>query len=422
MSDMISVDLLKVGMYIHLDVSWISHPFSLNAFKIKSEDQIRTIRGLGVKEIRWDPTKSDLSPAPGEPGGSPADESLGQASPQEKQALEAKRIRVEILHKQREKMSQMEEAFSSAAAIVRSINKKIFSQPKETIEETRRLVDKMVESFLAAPEVAIHIMGEKLGEEVYCHSLNVAILSMMIARELKLPPEVINTLGSGSLFHDIGLTEVSPTIINKTDPLTKIERNFREMHCEYGLDIGKKIGLPPPVLKIIYQHHELFDGSGYPKKLEGEAIDLLARIVVIANHYDNLCNPPSILNALTPHEALSQMFAQYRAKFDQKLLQLFIRCMGVYPPGTIVKLSNEAIGLVTAVNASKPLKPMMIIFDPKVPKNEAIILDLEQEPGINISKAIRPALLSRAAYEYLSPRKRVNYYFDADAGRDRKFA
>lgn len=413
---MISVNLLKVGMFVHLDVSWISHPFSLNAFKIKSEDQIRTIRGLGVKEIRWDPEKSDIAP-------SPTDSHYPATAPQTPQAdpvVEAKTSRVEHLRKQREKMAQMEEAFTNAAGIVRAINKKIFSQPKETIEQTSRLVNGMVNAFLSAPEVAIHIMGEKLGEDAYCHSLNVAILAMMIARELNLPADIVNILGSGSLFHDIGLTEIPAKILNKTEALTKVERDFREMHCEYGRQIGEKVGLPPPVLKIIHQHHEFVDGSGYPKKLEGEAIDLLARIVVIANHYDNLCNPPSILSAMTPHEALSQMFAQGRAKFDQKLLQLLIRCLGVYPPGTVVKLSNDSIGLVTAINASRPLKPMVIIFNPEIPKNEAIILDLEQEPGINVSKAIRPAHLPRAAYEYLNPRKRVNYYFDASAAKSGK--
>ena len=204
-------------------------------------------------------------------------------------------------------------------------------------------------------------------------------------------------------------------ILNNPGTLSKPERDFREMHCQYGLDIGKKAGLAQTALNIIYQHHEHFDGSGYPRKLKGEAIDPLARLVALVNAYDNLCNPVNIAQALTPHEALSLMFSKHRALFDPKLLQVFIRFMGVYPPGTVVGLSNEALGLVIKVNVARALKPTVIVYDADIPKSEALILDLGDEPDINISRAIRPALLPPAVFDYLSPRRRVSYYFDAGA-------
>jgi HD-GYP domain-containing protein (c-di-GMP phosphodiesterase class II) len=210
---------------------------------------------------------------------------------------------------------------------------------------------------------------------------------------------------------------VPDKILRKTEPLTQAERNFYEMHCHYGVEIGQKLRLPAPVLAVIREHHELFDGTGYPAKLKGEAIGLLSRIVVIANYYDELCNPPLIADALTPHEALSLMFAKLRGKFDAKLLQVFIRCLGVYPPGTIVQLSNGVIGMVTTVNTSRPMKPMLVVYDADVPKDEAIMLDMERETEVNIAKAIRPAQVPREVYSYLSPRKRVSYYFDAAAPR-----
>ena len=171
--------------------------------------------------------------------------------------------------------------------------------------------------------------------------------------------------------------------------------------------------LAPAALAIIREHHELFDGSGYPAKLKGEAIGLLSRIVAIANYYDELCNPLNIADALTPHEALSLMFAKLRSKFDPKLLQVFIRCLGVYPPGTIVQLSNGVIGMVATVNTARPMKPMVMVYDADVPKEEAILVDMEHETDVNIAKAIRPAQVPREIYNYLSPRKRVSYYFDA---------
>jgi hypothetical protein len=130
-----------------------------------------------------------------------------------------------------------------------------------------------------------------------------------------------------------------------------------------------------------------------------------------------LCNPLILADALTPHEALSLMFAKLRGKFDPKLLQVFIRCLGVYPPGTIVQLSNGAIGMVATVNTARPMKPTVVVYDADVPKEEAILLDMERETEVNIAKAVRPAQVPREVYNYLSPRKRVSYYFDAASAR-----
>jgi hypothetical protein len=184
-------------------------------------------------------------------------------------------------------------------------------------------------------------------------------------------------------------------------------------HVEYGLDIGKKLGLSPEALAIVFQHHECVDGSGYPHGLSGEGILPLSKLVAIVNTYDNLCNRPNPRDSLTPYEALSVMFAQYRSRFESQPLGVFIRCMGVFPPGSLVQLSNNALGLVMAVNSNKPLKPTVMIYDPAVPKHEAIILDLEEEADLTIVKSIRPALLPQQVFNYLNPRKRMTYYCEA---------
>jgi putative nucleotidyltransferase with HDIG domain len=427
----ITADQLQVGVYVHLDLGWMDHPFSFNNFKIKSEDQIRTIRGLGLKKLRWDPAKSDAKPIPPgaaaaapQPAAPPAEPERATTGhepplpPVEKASMAAKQARAERLAQHREQLAKVQQAFVVASATVRTINRNIFTQPHQTIEQSEQLVRQMVDTFLAAPGIAIQVMGEKPGgEETYFHTLNVSVLAMMIGRELGLAADEMNLLGVGCLFHDIGLTEVPSKILLKTEPLTKAERDFREMHCAYGVDIAKRVGLPLAVQKIIEQHHECQDGSGYPLGLKGEAIDMLARIVCTANYYDTLCNPVNVANALTPHEALSQMFAQQRNRFDPKILQIFIRCLGVFPPGTVIRLNNNVVGLVMSINAARPLKPNIIVYDPEVPKHEAIIIDLDAEPDVSISQAIRPSQLPRAIFDYLSPRKRISYYFDADAGK-----
>lgn len=410
----ITMDQLQVGLYVNLDLKWFEHPFAFSHFKIKNEEQIKTLRSLGLKTVRYNPALSDTSPPP--PASTPAP---AQPAPREVQSsvspvLEAKRAMMERIKAQREAAARIENAFIDTAKAVRDIEKNVFSQPEETIRQAAQLVSQITDSILCAPELAIHVMGDKMGgEELYFHSLNVAMLSMMMAREIRLPQEVVSALGMGALFHDVGRKEIPDKVLLKTEPLTQAEQNLYQMHCQYGVDIARRLKLPPAVQAIIREHHETFDGSGYPQRLKGEAISLLSRIVAIANYYDELCNPPNMGVALTPHEALSIMFAKLRAKFDPKLLQVFIRCLGVYPPGTIVQLSNGVIGMVATVNTVKPMKPMVVIYDANIPKDEAILVDMERETDLNIVKAMKPAQVRQEIYLYLSPRKRVSYYFDA---------
>ncbi len=407
---MISTDELYIGLYVHLDLKWFEHPFPFGHFKIKSEDQIRTIRGLGLKKVRYNPDQSDARPAPLEDQPPVVEET----NPFIAHALEAKRVMIERIKVQREAAARIENAFVNTAKTVREVEKNIYSNPAEAVHQATQLVTQIADSILCAPELALHVMGDTTGgEELYFHSLNVTMLSMMVARDIKLPQEVVSTLGMGALFHDIGHKEIDKKILMKLEPLTPAEQHLYEMHCQYGVEIGKHLQFSVPVLKIIQEHHEFYDGSGYPKKLKGESIGLLSRIVAIANHYDELCNPPNIVHALTPHEALSIMFAKLRNKFDPKLLQVFIHCLGVYPPGTILQLSNGVIGMVATVNTKMPMKPMIVIYDATIPKDEAILIDMAQETDLNISKAIRPAQVPLEIYNYLSPRKRVSYYFDA---------
>ena len=417
----ISVDQLEVGLYIHLDLKWFEHPFAFSHFKIKNEEQIRTIQGLGLAKVRYDPALSDVAPRPPAAARSASSAAAPPPAPVEEQplspALQAKLALMERIKDQRAAAARIEDAFLNTARAIRDIEKNLFPQPEESMRKATALIGQIVDSILVAPEMAIHVMGDKMGgEEVYYHSMNVTMLSMIIARDIKLPQEVAAPLALSALFHDVGHKNIPDKILNKLDPLTQAERNFYELHTQYGVEIGERLRFPAPVVSVIRDHHEAFDGSGYPRKLKGEAIGVLARIISIANCYDELCNPLNVAAALTPHEALSMMFTKLRSKFDPKLLQVFIRCLGVYPPGTIVQLSNGVIGMVATVNTMRPMKPVLVIYDVGVPREEAILVDMDRETDLNIVKSIRPAQVPREIYMYLSPRKRVSYYFDAGTG------
>ncbi len=406
---------LQPGMYVYIDLGWMDHPFPLNRFKIKSESQIRTIRGLGIQRIRYNPELSDTLPlpvdeeqkeeeAPPEP----------EISPEVEAMMAEKKARKERLISHRKKIAECERKVANAARVMRSINSDIFSRPQACMESASQLMDDFVETLLDGSGTILFALNDKAaGEEIYVHSVNVSVLAILLAKELKLSPLEVKLVGMGSLFHDIGKLDIPGKVTMKIDPLTAAEKSLLQEHVNFGLKIARNAKLDARALAIVNQHHEHVDGTGYPNRLTQDKISPLAQLVAIINLYDNLCNPVNPAHALTPHEALSTMFKQYKGKLNSTMLQVFIRFMGVYPPGSIVSLSNGAIGMVLSVSSRSPLKPTLLIYDPGVPKEEALILDLETEPDVTIDRNIRPNLLSPDIFAYLNPRQRATYFFDA---------
>jgi len=412
-------DRLQVGVFVMIELPWFKHPFAMNNFKIRSEDQLRDLRALRLTRYRVDPARSDVPLSPESVNAPPETPSSVRAEPQVSEDNDpdvlARKERMQAIALHREHVDQVQKAFIKATAVMKSLNRNLFARPKETLNEIGVLIDNMVESFLSSPESTLHVMGDKAGgEEVYFHSLNVAILCLMLAKELGFTAKEAHILGVGAMLHDVGLTEI-PDRIAKKNPVefTNAERNLRATHVDLGVAMGQRIGLPPEALALVAQHHEMADGSGYPKGLKEAAMTPAARLVSMVNFYDNLCNPADIHKAMTPHEALSFMFAQRRPKFEERALQLMIRSLGVYPPGSVVQLSNHALALVTSVNSRKPLRPWVMVYDESIDRKEAMMINLEVTPEINIIKSLRPGVLPPKVAAYLSPRKRVTYFFDA---------
>lgn len=414
----LAAEQLYVGAFVMLDLPWFKHNFTLNSFKVKSDDQLRELQTLGLARYRYDPDRSDPAPAPIEPSVVVATTALPRAAEPASDApmASAKEARARKILARRESVEQVEQAFAKAVTVIKNLNKNVFSRPQETLEELKTLAIDMVDAFMVCPETTLHVMGEKAGgEDVYFHSLNVAILAMMLAKDLEMPPNEARDMCMGALLHDIGLMDIPDRVVKKpTAEANKAERILRATHVNHSVTIGKRLGLPPVALAVVAQHHEFADGSGYPSGLRLEQMPLGARLVSLINYYDNLCNPTEVSKTLTPHEALSHMFAHCRAKFDPRALQLLIRSLGVHPPGSVVQLSNESFAMVTSVNPKKPLRPWVLIYDESVPKEEAIMLNLEEERDLQIIKSIRPNLLSPKVAAYLNPRKRVTYFFDGN--------
>jgi len=415
-----SPDQLRIGMYVHVDLPWFLHPFTRSHFRIASEEQIAELRALGLRRIRChsehvnEYLRGELPAAakPAAPAAEVPPANYAQADP----VITVQEERLLRLREQRQIVTQTEKAFIKAAGIVRTATRNLLLRPEESMEELNGLLDQMASVFLEREDVSLRVMSEKCGgEEAYFHGLNVSVLSMMLARGLNITGEQARSLAAGALLHDIGQIDI-PSRVLKKDPreFTRPERELYCSHVENGLRIGKTLGLDAEVLAIIAQHHEMADGSGFPHALRLEHITPLARVVALVNLYDNLCNPVISNQAMTPHEALSFIFVRRRDRFEERVLQFMIRSLGVYPPGSIVKLTNNAIAMVVSVNPQNALRPWVMLYDAGVPRHEAVMLDLEHETELGIAKSLRPSTLPPAVYAYLSPRKRITYFFDSD--------
>jgi putative nucleotidyltransferase with HDIG domain len=420
----IDIDDVRIGTYVYVDLGWIKHPFALNSFKISSRDQIDTLIELGVKRIRWSPEKSDPEPgsepppadgqADGEVGsGGTARQAVVEAVAAEAAALaEERRQRRDKLDAQRESLERCEQEFTAASRAYRQVVDLVGSAPEAARAQVVQLVDDMVGKLLEQDETAIRLLSESVGERASQHSINVSVISLLLGKTLGLDAAQLDILGSGALLHDIGLIALPERLRWLDAQFSAAERRLYREHVAHGVAIGTRMKLPPEEIAIIAQHHELADGRGYPRQLSGEQIAPLARIVALVNLYDNLCNPGNPSRAITPHEALALIFAQMRNQFDNKVLMPFIRMMGVYPPGSVVELTDGRLALVVSVNAARPLKPNVIIHEPSVPRDEALVEDLEQNGELGIRRSLKPLQLPKAAFDYLSPRQRICYFFE----------
>ncbi len=218
-------------------------------------------------------------------------------------------------------------------------------------------------------------------------------------------------LGLGGLFHDLGKVDV-PARVLRNAQRTRAEEQFYQAHVGYGVKHAATVtDMTTAVRNIIACHHEHWDGSGFPNRLQQSKIPRLARIVAIANRYDNLCNPFDLNAAKTPGEAVAYLFKREKAHFDPELLQLFVKAVGVYPPGCFVALNDGSIGLVVETNSNDLLHPLVMLYDPDVPRSEALLLDL-READAKIESVLNPAKIPLEIVEYLAPRGRIDYYIE----------
>lgn len=247
------------------------------------------------------------------------------------------------------------------------------------VEEAIPIVGEVIDSLAANEPAALTLAFLKRYDEyTYTHSINVNLYSLLLGKALGLSRKKLELLGVAAMFHDVGKGKIPNKVLNKPGKLTDVEFGIMKTHPQKGLEVlGDVEGLDQAVLRGVVEHHERFDGSGYPNGVKGEDIHPFGRIIAISDVYDALTSVRVYKKAVTPAKTLSQMYKWKGTDFDPAYLNRFIRVMGIYPPGTMVQLDDLRFAFVLEINEDKPRQPRVkVCFNAKMQPVSPEFIDL----------------------------------------------
>jgi putative nucleotidyltransferase with HDIG domain len=412
----IDLSELSVGHYVILDLGWMAHPFPRSSFLITSERELDTLRSLKLTRVRIDPQRSELPEtdatqiSPNLAASASASSPLATSPMPQPPATAPSPVDVHRVAQER-----AERRFQEGARCFKSVTGSVAQQPEAAALQSQQFVQGLLTEMSGHGESAIRLLDQVMGDRPAQHAVNVMVLSLLLGKAIGLSSADIEALGQAAFLHDVGKIKLPTPVRNLDESLTPAQRKAYEGHVALGVDIGRSMKLPNAVLQPMAQHHEAADGTGFPTGCKGERMSRTSQVLALINRYDGLCNPWNPARALTPHEAVSRLFASYRARFDAQVLQAFIRMMGVYPPGSIVQLNDGRYAQVHVVNASQPLKPTLLVHAPGLKPEPVLILDLAQAPELSVQRSLRTDQLPRAVLEDLTPQARYCYFFERAA-------
>lgn len=266
-------------------------------------------------------------------------------------------------------------------------DKKLATEKQNYFKSIGEIVMEIIDELLGRKTVLINVVDIKsLDNYTYQHSVNVAVLSLVLGIQLQLNKKKLYDLCLGALIHDVGKALISNDILLKTDKLTNEEINVIREHTLKGYDFLKgSIDISSIARIIALQHHEREDGKGYPEGRNGDEINELAKIVAVADVYDALTSDRPFRKAMSPNDAVEYIMANGQTQFDYEVVKAFSKTIVPYPEGTVVRLSNGEIAVVEEVFPNFTLRPKVKIIKKKDEKGEDIYIDLRSELGLVIS-------------------------------------
>ena len=383
----ISVDKLGLGMYVTaLDRPWLESPFLFQGFFLTTDKHISLVQDtcefvyidttrIIEKETEFlqeEKRKDIVYPAP-----PPKTRSFFQ------------------------EISKSDKIFSTTSRLIKSFFKNVEVNQNLDIDEAKEAVDQVVHSVIKTPDALMWLTQLKKRDEYTSqHSMNVCVLSVALGRHIGLAEKELKDLGLCGMLHDMGKMLIPDKILNKPGKLAGKEIKIMKYHTVLGLKILKKSKgrVPLSVINVAYSHHERVDGKGYPRGIGQDKLTRATRIVAITDMYDALTSDRVYRKGCSHLEAIDIMTKMSGRHLDYALVLKFIECLSVYPPGSIVQLTNDEIAIVVEVNQDEKLRPKIILLlgADKQPKKEKLINLSKRETDIGgeiytIKRTVRAA-------------------------------
>ena len=370
MKKRVRVGELRFGMYVaELDRPWTDTPFLFQGFVLKKPQQLEVLR----KYCAWvlvDPDRSEPEEVA----------RLGKGPYPETTNVEHEFEVASTTH-------------VASESLVRDMISSVRAGKTLDAERIQAAVKTMTESVLRNPDALLLFarLKEK-GDYTASHALGVSVYMIAFGRFLQLEPGQIEFLGYLGLLQDVGKLRLPKELLEKRDRLSAAEFERAKLHVDYSVEILRSTpGLPRDLPRLAALHHERHDGSGYPNKLRGPEIGMIGSIAAIVDTFDALTVRRPYAAPIAPSAALNMLYKWRGAFFDGDLVEQFIRCIGIFPVGSLVELNSGEVGVVIAQNLAKRLQPrVMVIRDAAGnPMRPHKLLDLSREPKISASEPYR---------------------------------
>lgn len=355
----IELDQLKPGMYVHdLDCPWLHHPFLFNRFLVTDEAMVQKVADAGIRSLYIDTRRGDdVYDAP------TRFEYRRQSERQIVSLAEVRRQQAEQTISLEEERRRAGKLFRDASGVVAGVLQSAALGQYGELERLDPVVEKICDSIFRHRDALIPLARLKHHHGyTYEHAVATAAMMAAFARNQGLPRERIHQLALGAMLQDIGMARLPAEIVGKPERLSANEVEVMRAHVEHSHDIAQELAdLPSTTMEVIAQHHERIDGTGYPFRLRGEEISTAGQMAAIVDVYDAMTSQRPYQGATAPTTALRKLFEWSQHHFSGELVQSFIRSVGIYPVGSLVRMESGMLGVVLE-QTDDLLKPVVRII------------------------------------------------------------